>query len=258
MLRISRPVVLAFSLLCSTVNLAQTTSPASPTPARDPQAIQLLARSLATIAGTGPVVVDSVSVGSLAYSDGRSGPITIETMGTSLRQQMTVPGSVTVHVVNNGTEFVATNGGRALRSSWQSQYQRPEHIFAASRMADYTNPNTQVVYVGVEQVQGAAAHHVRISTWSTDPNSPGEDPVSEFHAFLDAQTLLPVKTQHFDFSPRAMQNRSLVETYYADYRFVSGVRVLFRMTAFLQGQQLYQVVLSQAQINVGVSANDFE
>jgi hypothetical protein len=122
---------------------------------RDPQALALLAQSLWAVGGTGPTVVDSVSTGTLTYADGRSGPITIKTKGASLRQEMSFPEGPVVHIVANGTGAVVANGKRASQRFWQTQYQKPQHIFAASRIADLGQGNTRVVYVGLEQVTWA-------------------------------------------------------------------------------------------------------
>ena len=82
-------------------------------------------------------------------------------------------------------------------------------------MADYLNPNLQAQYVGLENVNGTPAHHLRLSMLPTDGTPVQiEDLTSEFHVWIDQSSLLVVKTRSFDFSPETPQNRSPVDIYF--------------------------------------------
>ncbi len=76
--------------------------------------------------------------------------------------------------------------------------------------------------------------------------------------FIDAQSLLLVKTLSFDFSPEVIENRSPVETYYNDYRPESGLLVPHTLTRYVAGQKFCEITITSVQFNVGLSDTDFQ
>lgn len=258
------PAVLSL-LLLPAIALAQdqpasstdtaTSQQATATASRDSRAVAVLGQSLVSM-GAGQ---DSLAVGAMTFADGRTASIKVESKGPALRHEISFPDQQLVYVVNGGTGYSLKNGHKTPLPLWASQYQRPEHIPALSRLADYVQPNTQLAYLGTESVFGKPAYHVRLWSLPTDDTPPEiEALISEFHVFLDVQTLLVVKTQGYVFSPDALQNRSPVETYYSDYRAVSGVLVPFRMSRYISGHKDCDIVFTSVQLNIGIADSEFQ
>jgi hypothetical protein len=209
---------------------------------------------------SGVAVQDSVATGTISLWDGTNGTITIKTKGlVLLHNDITINGNQTTTVTNGSSGYILKSGVKTAVPIWITKHKRPEHIPVFSRMADYAQPNTAITYVGQESIAGASVHHIRISSTPMDDTPPDlEDLISEFHVFVDATSMLPVKTLSFDLSPLAMQNRAPIETYFSDYRSVGGILVPFRRTRFLGGHMQMDVVLTAVQLNVGLPMSDFQ
>ena len=241
------------------------------TPQQDPQAATIMRGSLSSMGAasysqgtlqttSGAAVQDSQAKGTISFGDGSSGDITIKTKGLGLlRHDIKTNGDQITSVTNGNSGHVVQGGNKTDLPLWIIKYQRAGHIPVLSRMAEYAQANTNLTYVGLETVAGASVHHIRISSLPTDDTPADlEDLISEFHVFVDVNSLLPVKTLSFALSPQAMQNRAPIETYYSDYRPVGGILVPFHVTSYLRGQKLADIVLSSVELNVGLSVNDFQ
>lgn len=244
---------------------------AQATPQQDPQAATILRGSLSAMGAwgylqgtlqttSGVSVQDSLAKGTVSLWDGTSSSITLKTKGIGLvRSDLSMNGNETAVVANNGSGYVLRGGSKSNLPLWVTKYRRAGHIPVLSRMADYAQPNTKLTYVGLETIAGASVHHIRISSLPTDGTPPDlEDLISEFHVFIDATSMLPVKTLSFDLSAGAMQNRVPIETYFGDYRSIQGILVPFRVTRYLRGQKQMDIVLTSVQLNVGLSNADFQ
>jgi hypothetical protein len=247
-----------FALIAHFAFAQQPSPPVAQSPQRDSQALSVVSQSLSSMGASG--IQDSVSTGTITLWDGTSGTITMKTRGVGVsRSDLSIGSNQITTVTNNGAGYVLQGGTKSNLPIWVAKYSRAQHIPQLSRMAEYAQPNTNVTYVGLETVAGASAHHIRISSLPTDDTPADlEDLISEFHVFVDASTMLPVKTLSFDLSPQAMQNREPIETYYSDYRQVGGILVPFHMTRYLKGQKQADIVFSSVQLNMGLAMSDFQ
>lgn len=243
-------VILFVSILC----LAFTTQAQ---PRRDAQALAILAQAQSQVAAT--PAQDSVAEGTITWGDGRSGTIRLKTKGTSrFRYETTVSSLTTVYVVNGRRGQVDSDGTRHKAPLWVTAYQKPQHIPVLSRLGDFQKANMNVDLVGTVDVNGRPAYQIRFTALPTDNTPPEiEEMISDYTVFLDSQSLLPVKTLSYDYSPEIIQNRTLVETYFSDYRFVDGVPVAHRVTRFIRGEKVMETVLSDVRLNVGLSDAEF-
>jgi|ERR1700730_12052577 len=268
-MRVARFVLSFLLILASSprLNSQQSTT----TPQRDQQAVAIISASLSSmgVSGysqgapqttSGVAVQDSLAMGTVSLWDGMSGSITLKTKGIGLvRSDFSINGNQTAVVANNGSGYVTQGGGKSNLPLWVTKYRRAGHSPVFSRMADYAQPNTNITYVGLETIAGASVHHIRISSLPTDGTPvAAEYLISEFHMFIDAASMLPVKTLSFDLSAGAMQNRVPIETYFSDYRSIQGILVPFRVTRYLRGQKQMDIVLTSVQLNVGLSSADFQ
>jgi len=229
------------------------------TSAKDPLAITLVAQSLANVGAVPGLIQDSTTSGTLTYPDGSSGNLNIETKGTSIRQQLDLPGKSLVSVVKGGQGYVQMNGTRVTLPPHIAKYSGPYYIPALSRMASSSQTNALVSYIGKESVNGISVHHIVLQFLPIDATPVEEEALlSEFHVFLDTESLTIVKTQSFHFSPVAIQNRSVCETYYADYRKVQGVLIPFHIREEVAGQPYSEITLTNVALNSGLSDVDFQ
>ena len=229
-------------------------------PRRDTQALAILAQSYAVMAPQGGGVQDALLAGNIVRADGTTGSMTIKSKGVDrLRHEISLGGRQFVYVLNGGRGYALRGGTRHGLPLWVTAYQRSEHIPPFSRLIDFLRPNMNVVYVGLEDVGGRQAHHIRLSALPTD-GTPAriEELISEFHVFVDAQSMLVVKTQSFLFSPAAIENRSPVDTYYSEYRSVAGLLVPYRVTRYVSRQRESDITLTSVQLNVGLSDSEFQ
>jgi hypothetical protein len=229
-------------------------------PQRDPQAVTVLQLALATMGGSGSSIQDSVADGVIAYADGRSGTIRMLTKGSDrLRHEVTLEAGQETLVVNAGRGYGIHGGHNRNLPPWMTMYQKPEHVPTLSRLTDFMRSNMRVIYVGLENVAGHQAHHILFSALPTG-HVPAHiaEIISEFHMFLDVQSALLVKTRSFDFSPEVIQNRSVVETYYSDYRPVNGTLIPHAISRFVAGQRYLAIALTAIHFNVGLSDTEFQ
>jgi hypothetical protein len=150
-------------------------------------------------------------------------------------------------------------GVRHSLAFWTTKYQRPGHLPRLSLIADYQSANFQAQYVGLENVNGSPAHHLRISMLPVDSTPvQSEDLMSEFHVWIDQNSLLVVKTRTFDFSPETPQNRTPVDTFFGNYQQQSGVLVPFHLVRYIAGQKDSDIVFTSISLTASNPDSDFQ
>lgn len=229
------------------------------TVASDPQALALITQSLTAMVRSATALQDSVTQGTIVWADGTTGTITVKTKGPyRLRHDIRTPLKQLSYVINGGDGFGLRDGTRFSLPLWVTAYQRAEHAPILALAADLNRPNVRITYLGVENVADRPAHHIYIYALPTDDTAPEtERLISEFHVYVDSQTLLVAKTQGFLFSPEAIQNRSVVETYYSDYRQLDDFLFPVHLTRFIDGNKDSEIVFSSVQVNAGVADTEF-
>ena len=230
----------------------------TPIPQRDPTAIALITQSLTAMGIVASPAIETLAQGTMTHANGQVEPIKLETIGTD-RFRCDLGGGAFSFVSNAGAGFLIMQGQRQTLRSWVTQYKRPDHLPALSLMSDYQNLNLQVQYIGLENVNGLPAHHLRLSMVPTD-GTPAqiEDLISEFHVYIDQTSLLVVKTRTFNFSPEALQNRSPVDTYFSDYQQQGTSLVPFRLTRYLSGNKDSDIVFTSVSLTANIPDSDFQ
>jgi hypothetical protein len=246
-------------LLIASVATAQRTQkvPHQAKVPRDPSGLTLIQQSLAAMGVPVSPSFGTISKGTVTDSNGNVSSVTIETLGEDKTRHDL--GSDLTSVVNGGDGFLAIKGKRTQLPSWATRFRRAEHLPSLSLMADYSDPNLQVQYVGLENVNGNSAYHLRLSMLLTD-GTPAQlaDLMSEFHVFIDSTSMLVVKTRTFDFSPSSPQNRTPVETFLSDYRQLNGALVPFHLVRYLVNQKDSETTFSSISLNASVPESDFQ
>jgi hypothetical protein len=246
----------AKATLCILIILITAFAAQAAGPVRDPQALALLAQC-GTAMGAN-LIGDTYATGTIAPSDPNSSPspIVSQSKGTKMRNEITFADGPQTFVANGTNGWNARQGKRANSPYSAVAYYRPEYVPALACVIDPLRPNMNVNYVGLEKLGTGTAYHIQFNISPTDKDD-SETVISDFHVFLDQQTLVVVKIRNFVFDPKALANRSVWETYYSDYRLVGGAIVPFHVENYLDGQKVNDVVFKDVQINVGIADDVF-
>jgi len=78
-----------------------------------------------------------------------------------LVRELNLNGHVQRLVVKQGSGHAVHDGKIQSLALWVTQYQRADIVPSCSRLAEHVKPNTNVAYVGVENIGGASAYHIR-------------------------------------------------------------------------------------------------
>lgn len=241
---------------------SQVATPVKQTSAtKDPLAISVLTSSLAAMGSANVSTTAAVVQATISFPDKSTATLTTKSIGFSqVRHEFAKGSTASTQIVNQGSGQTLINGKTRKLPLWEAN-RGQQHIPAFSKMADYQNPNVNVTYVGLETINGQKAHHIKLTglVTATDPTSADiDEAMSTFHIFVDAQTLYVAKIQDFDFSPETPTNRSVVETYFDDYRLTNGVSIPFHAVRYVAGQKYCEINLQSVTLNATVAAADFQ
>jgi len=223
---------------------------------RDAQALSLLSQCGAAM-GTAGTVPNIYAEGTItpANPDTSSSSFVLKSKGTDrLRTEFSLATGIQVHVINNGRGFSLIAGKKASNAFHSTAYFRPEHLSGFACSIDLARPNVSVSYAALETLGASTAHHLVFRAASPDPL---ELLISEFHVYLDSQTLRVIKTANWVFAPNAIENRSLWETYYDNYQSVAGVLVPMHIAHFIAGSKLDDWNFSSVLSDVPVADGEF-
>jgi len=203
-----------------------------------------------------------LAVGRRISRPGEDANVIIKTKGGFLlREDLSAGAYQETNIVNSGAGRRITKDGIAHAPGWTTAYFRPDHIPALACALDLTRPNMGVSYLGIEPLGQSYGHHIVFSaapSGKSEDLEKAEDLISRFHVYLDSQSFVVLKTARFVFSPDAIENRSLWETTYGDYRNAGGVLMPFHLENYLSGQKLWDIVFTSIQKDPGISEADFQ
>lgn len=257
MSRAAAVCVVIVVLLCPLVVLGQSSPNAPGTVTRDPQAVTLLAQCAATMGAS--LIQDTYAEGSMvsAKYPNATGAIISESKGLNVRNDIADASGSSTYVVNAGGASSTANGKTTKLPYQAGAYPRPDYVPALACAIDLARPYMSVSYMGVEQVNGRPAYHIQFNATLASDEDNSEKLISEFHVYLDQQTLLVVKTQSWAFAPDNFTNRSTWETYYDNYQNVNGVLMPFHVSQYLAGMKVQDITFTSVRVNVGVSDSQF-
>jgi len=120
--------------------------------------------------------------------------------------------------------------------------------------------NVILTYVGQEEWNGTSVQHIRstVQSQDSDPSvAAAETQQSVMDFYLDAGSLLPTAIV-FNSYPDNDPNTSLgIEVDFSNYETLGGVVVPTHIQKSLQGNVMYDITVTQAQINSGLPASMF-
>lgn len=227
---------------------------------KDAQGVQVLKQSLGAMNLAQLKVQDSIAEGSIELYDGTRGIIVFKTSGLKhQRIEISYADQTILNLFDGQRGNCKRNKEKTPFPEWMSIYQGIGHIPLLSRINDYQKDDICLVNKGLETVEGSTCLHFEIYALPTNGTPEKvEYLISEYHIFIDLQTKLVFKTIGYDFSPDAVENRTPVETFYKDYRNVQGVLIPFKISRFIAGQKDSEITMTKVDLNVGVSASEFQ
>lgn len=164
-------------------------------------------------------------------------------------------------VISNGKGWHHRAEQKSPMSRHTTAYFRPDHLPA---LVCGTNPASQgmrTTYVGDEVVGIVPVFHLKLDASPRGKNAHAdaiESLISEYHVFIDQQSFRVLKTSKFVFAPDAVENRSVWETLYSDYRSINGLLMPFHIETFVSGRIFSTTVFTNIQTNVALSNQEFQ
>lgn len=263
----ARPLVgIAFLLISSGVTKAQqhaTTTSAEQGPALAQRAAAALtpytAASDVTITGT---------VNRTIGSSSETGNFTLKALGTDnsrfdlvlsegTRSEVFYKSSVSY--APSGV-WIGTNGISHPIASHNCLAGRTWFFPALSILAEFSNPNIFVTYVGAETRNEAPVLHLRYSfpIAIADKHSAAvQSQLSVTDVYLDPSSYLTVSISFNVHPDDNMLVNIPVEIDFSDYRVVEGVQVPFKIERYLNGTLMFDFNVQSVSINTGLSSSEF-
>jgi len=130
----------------------------------------------------------------------------------------------------------------------------PLHLIAGA----LNNPDLAAQYIGLENLDGASVHHIRI--WNTFSSQPDLRSLAEFTAqdiWVDGTTYLPRKLSYERRAGSGAVPHIRMEVYYSNYQNVSGVLYPFLVQKSLNGTPWATIAIQNVALNTGLSDSDF-
>ena len=238
----------------------------------------LLAAPNSMIAQTANTILDSCALamgspvaeqsfyaeGDITFPDNSSASqhIVWKAKGTDLfRQETSGEADLLISIVNHGRGLQKRGSATAPLSHHATAYFRQEYIPALACSVDRKRVGMALEYLGDEPIAGELAHHLLFYIAPLGKNKgldETERALSEYHVFLSAATNQVLMTRTWLFSPDAVENRSLWETFYRDYRNVNGVLMPFDIENRLAGKKFREIMLTTVRTDSSVSEKDFQ
>jgi len=250
-------VVIAIIVFSSVFCLAQ-----SP-PSSDPQALALVAKSVAAMTGGLPVsgVTLNATAIWIAGSDYFTGTATLQATGsTSSRVDLTLNGYSRTEI--RTTTAGAPSGSWIVASAKAQPYAQHNcwtdavwFFPALSSLTQAANPGFFFSYVGQEQHGGLTVQHIRVfQHLPYDPNGLAlVDRLSASDIYLDPVSFLPLAVAFKVHPDRNMLVDIPMEIRFANYQAVSGIQVPFHIQRLLNGDLALDLSVTNAVMNSAVS-----
>jgi len=262
-MRVARFVLsLSVSFLVSISLAAQQTATSSP------QALQLLQRSLSSLA-SGQFISDVTLTGTarrIAGSDDDTGSAVLKAIsGGGSRAELSLPSGKWSEILSTSPAqpFGSWTGpdGVSHEMAFHNLLAGSSWFFPTFPVAKGLSPTGYVAaYVGREARNGLAVEHLSVSqTLPVSANSGGTSfqHLSQVDFFLDSTTLLP---SSISFNIHPDDNALLdipIEVRFSDYRSVNGAQISFHIQKFLNNGLVFDFQAQSVTLNSGLSASAF-
>ena len=177
------------------------------------------------------------------------------------RHERDAGGQPVISIISKGKGWHGLQGHQSMISPHATMFFLADHLPALACSTSPAQRGLQATYVGSEVINSTPVFHIKLNARSRGPGQRDDAAVnliSESHIFIDQQSYKVVKTTKFVFAPDAIQNRSLWETVYSDYRAVDGIQMPFHIETFVSGRKFSTVLFTSIQTGVAMTDGDFQ
>lgn len=192
---------------------------------------------------------------------GSTSPIRIKTRDMKdLRIEAGPADSAEITIVSNGRGWRYQQGLKSRMPRHATAYSRPDHLPVLLCKIMASDKRMRATYAGSDVVDSHPVFHLKFDATPLGKDERAdaiESIISEYHIFIDEQSFMVLKTAKYVFSPHAIENRSLWETHYSDYRVVGGIQIPFRVDNFVSGRNFSTVVFNRVTTDVPLSDQEF-
>lgn len=181
--------------------------------------------------------------------------VTIETAGQNMN--MTNPTAGVIIVVNDDQMSITTESATTLMPRLSLGNAGVVHLPLFSALADWSNPQVTLQYIGLEQAGSTSVHHVRMQRpFSQNLGLGIYDEPCDF--YIDAQSLLLTKLTYIQRAPSDLNVTIPVEVDYANYQLLAGIMVPMSVTYVVNGTDVNPQVVTSFAVNQGTQPADFQ
>jgi len=241
---------------CTLTAIAVAQQPAAK---RDPQALTILQRSLSAMGGVPNDVRATGFVTITAGSATDSGTIKILARGFDKTvEEIQTPGGSRAEIFSageGGSKQGLTVEAKSLEWAASAQSGAIPSLLIASAL---NSSDGDYEYVGLEDLAGVKAHHVRLSaSFASRPKLKHLREFSGKELWIDASSLLPLKLSFDRRDGQGAVPRIPIAYHYSDYRAVGGVFIPFQIQKDYNGTPWATIRLSSVSVNAGISDSAF-
>ncbi len=225
----------------------------------DPSALTWAAQAVASL--TGGVQPHSVtlqaSVTQVSAGQQEAGTVTLQSSGISSSRIDVTFGSATWSEIRNsgangpGGQWIDASGATHQLAQHNCWTDAVWFFPALSLLSDYADPNLVFNDLGQAQLQGATVEHLRVYRIATGLAADPEHTLALMSVtdyYLDSQTALPVEIVFFAHPDNDTTVSIPVEIAFASYQRVNQTMVPFQITKYYNGPQLFQISITNAQV----------
>jgi hypothetical protein len=250
-------VSLALSLAITFPALPQTAQ--SPLPTPDVAAAQAVSQSAAALGSLPTDLTATGSVHVVAGSLVEDGTIQILARGTSQSaENCSTPSAQRQALYSNG-RLVLVEGSIASKASYERAAVGHAADFPLQLLANaLTSPDYSFQTVGVDQVSGRAALHIRF--WNTYNSIPGLQPVAPFSLqdlWIDQTSHFPLQLAYVERVAGGYAPSIPMEVTYSGYQNVSGVMFPFSIQKSRDGTPWQTITIQRVSLNNGLTDANF-
>jgi len=233
-------------------------------PARDPQALALIASSLKALTGRVAVhdVIMEATANYIAGSDEESGTATLTARGNQQSSvQLNLDGGTRQEIRNGPAGAWSGPDGTAHSTATHNCWTDASWFFPALTLeAVASDPQTAISYLGPDTSKGEPLLHLRLMR-APPRQSAGVTihtlGLSAMDIYLDPNSFLPMVID-FDTHPDIDANTTIpVEILFGNFQRNSGGLVPLHIQKHLQGTLLLDLVVTNVALNAGVPQSAF-
>jgi hypothetical protein len=259
---ISRSLIINLTfLLPAFLTAQQSPSPTARAVQRDPQAIAILQKAVATMASNAPA--DSSATGTVTIVEGsttQSGSIQILTRGKGQTSEtITLPDTQRAVVYSNGDSIEIT-GAKPTKP--------PLELIVTDQCPDFplpfllaalSNSDETIHYVGPETLDGASVQHIQIwNSFASKPRLQKLAPFSTRDIWFDASSSLPLKIAYSRRAGGGAVPAFPVEVSLSTYTNVNGVLYPFQISKSYNGTLWQTITIESVSFNTGLTDAQFQ